>query len=108
MIPEPESLTIKDVLVVRKWPDEGLDNLASLVEQMGKPVIVLYGTEGVESYLAEEIARMFHEAYEELAPQYGYRTREASAKPWAEVPEQNRNLMIATVQEVLRRLGNRS
>lgn len=106
MIPEPETLPIKDVLVVRNWPNEGLDNLASLVHQMGKPVIVLYENEEVESYLAEEVARMFHEAYEALAPDFGYATREASAKPWEEVPEKNRNLMIATVKEVLRRLGN--
>lgn len=50
---------------------------------------------------AEEIARAFHEAYERLAPQYGYETREASAKPWDEVPENNRNLMIATVQALI-------
>jgi hypothetical protein len=46
---------------------------------------------------AEQIAQAFHEAYERLAPSFGYRTREASAKPWSEVPEQNRNLMVAVV-----------
>lgn len=50
---------------------------------------------------AEQIAQAFHEAYEALAPEHGYETREASAKPWAEVPEQNRGLMIATVQRLL-------
>lgn len=49
---------------------------------------------------AEAIAQRFHEAYERLAPSYGYRTREASAKPWAEVPERNRALMIAVAGEV--------
>ncbi|MDQ2785771.1 MAG: hypothetical protein M3Y58_12300 [Chloroflexota bacterium] len=48
----------------------------------------------------EEIAQQFHEAYERLAPDYGYKTREASAKPWAEVPEQNKRLMIAVAAEV--------
>lgn len=48
----------------------------------------------------EEIARAFHEAYERLAPSFGYKTREASAKPWSEVPEQNRNLMIAVVESL--------
>jgi hypothetical protein len=38
---------------------------------------------------------------ERLAPEYGYRTREASAKPWSEVPEQNRALMTATCVDVL-------
>jgi hypothetical protein len=49
---------------------------------------------------AEEIARVFHQTYEEQAPEFGYRTREASAKPWAEVPEDNRELMIATAHGV--------
>jgi hypothetical protein len=50
---------------------------------------------------AMAVARLFHETYERLAPDFGYRTREASAKPWDEVPEQNRALMVATVREVL-------
>ena len=50
---------------------------------------------------AEPIARAFHETYERLAPDHGYKTREASAKPWEEVPESNRNLMVAVVGELL-------
>jgi hypothetical protein len=50
----------------------------------------------------ERIAQAFHEAYERLAPLYDYRTREASAKPWDEVPEGNRLLMVATVAELIR------
>jgi hypothetical protein len=49
---------------------------------------------------AERVARAFHEAYERLAPEFNYETREASAKPWEEVPEQNRDLMIAVVVEL--------
>lgn len=52
---------------------------------------------------AEEIAQAFHETYERLAPGHGYETREASAKPWADVPEQNKGLMIAVVRELLRK-----
>ena len=48
----------------------------------------------------EAIARAFHEAYERLAPQFGYRTREASAVPWEDVPQANRDLMVATVASV--------
>ena len=54
----------------------------------------------------EAVARLFHETYERLAPEFGYRTREASAKPWDEVPEQNRALMVATVREVLAALDS--
>jgi hypothetical protein len=53
----------------------------------------------------EELARFFHETYERLAPEYQYETREDSAVPWDEVPEDNKRLMIATAAEVLRKLG---
>jgi hypothetical protein len=51
----------------------------------------------------EGIARAFHEAYEELAPEFGYRTREASAVPWEKVPNGNKALMMATVARLLER-----
>jgi hypothetical protein len=50
---------------------------------------------------AEALARRFHEAYERLAPAYGYRTREESAVPWEEVPETNRSLMVAVAAEII-------
>jgi aryl-alcohol dehydrogenase-like predicted oxidoreductase len=50
---------------------------------------------------ASELAQRFHETYERLAPSFGYSTREASAKPWAEVPENNRQLMTAVCAEIL-------
>ena len=50
---------------------------------------------------AENIARAFHESYERLAPEHGYETREASAKPWVEVPEQNKALMVAVAGDLL-------
>ena len=49
----------------------------------------------------ERIARAFHEAYEKLAPMFGYETREANAKPWIEVPTQNRELMKAVVSSLI-------
>jgi hypothetical protein len=50
---------------------------------------------------AESIAKLFHEAYERLAPAFGYETRVASRVTWEEVPERNRQLMIAVAGEVL-------
>jgi hypothetical protein len=50
---------------------------------------------------AELIAGAFHATYETLAPEHKYETREASAVPWADVPEDNKALMIATVQLLL-------
>ena len=54
---------------------------------------------------AEQIARLFHETYERLAPRYSYKTREASAVPWEQVPENNRRLMVAVAGRVARELG---
>jgi len=50
---------------------------------------------------AEAVAQAFHEAYERLAPSFGYETRRVSAVPWADVPAQNKALMVAVAQEVL-------
>lgn len=50
---------------------------------------------------AERLAQRFHETYERLAPDYGYTTRRDSAVPWADVPEQNKRLMIAVCAEIL-------
>lgn len=49
----------------------------------------------------ERIAKAFHDAYERLAPEFGYVTRKPSAVPWEDVPEANRKLMIAVVEEVV-------
>lgn len=59
-------------------------------------------------YDVAEVARLFHEHYDRLAPDYGYKTREESAVPWSEVPEANKQLMKATVQAVFESLGMRS
>lgn len=50
---------------------------------------------------AAAVAQKFHEAYERLAPAFGYETRKESAKPWAEVPAQNRELMTAVVAHLI-------
>ena len=50
---------------------------------------------------AEQLARLFHEIYEELAPAFAYQTRRASRKPWKNVPERNKQLMIAVAEKIL-------
>lgn len=52
----------------------------------------------------EELAILFHESYERLAPQFGYETRPESARAWMDVPEPNKSLMIAVAKEVIARL----
>ena len=49
----------------------------------------------------ERIAEAFHEAYEEVAPEFAYVTRTESAVPWDQVPEANRRTMLATVHKLL-------
>jgi hypothetical protein len=49
----------------------------------------------------DRIAREFHERYERLAPDFGYKTRDASAVPWDQVPEANANLMRGVVRSLL-------
>ena len=48
----------------------------------------------------EETARRFHDAYEELAPTFGYSTRPESRMSWDRLSEPMRSLMIATVRAV--------
>lgn len=54
---------------------------------------------------AERLAQMFHETYERLAPEHGYKTRERSAVPWQHLPADNKNLMIAVCGEILENIG---
>lgn len=51
---------------------------------------------------AEAIARAFHERYELLADQHGWKPQEETRAPWESLPEANRSLMIAVVRELLR------
>jgi hypothetical protein len=55
---------------------------------------------------AEKWAKDFHDTYERTAPRFGYETRKESAKPWEEIPEKNRKLMIAVCAEVLCRFAS--
>ncbi len=50
---------------------------------------------------AESVAQFFHEAYERLAPAFGYETNQATRVAWENVPERNKHLMIAVSAEVL-------
>lgn len=50
---------------------------------------------------AEQLARLFHETYERLAPKHSYQTRRASAVLWENVPANNKALMIEVAGEIL-------
>jgi len=53
---------------------------------------------------AEQVAKLFHETYERLAPAFGYVTRKSSRLKWDSVPQKNRALMVAVSQTVLNAL----
>lgn len=93
---DPRQMLIEIAVEARGGPENAeivrLDDFGRWATVDGKPWHEVY---------PEMIARAFHETYERLAPQHGYETREASAKPWEEVPEQNRALMVAVVGELL-------
>jgi hypothetical protein len=51
---------------------------------------------------ASYTAWLFHETYERLAPDFGYEVRpDVGQRPFSELPDNNRALMIATAQEVI-------
>jgi len=51
--------------------------------------------------VADRIAKWFHFYYESLAPSFGYETRQESAVPWRDVPEQNKALMRSVVETMI-------
>lgn len=51
----------------------------------------------------EIVAKFFHETYEKLAPDFGYKTRKDSNVDWKDVPDKNKKLMIAVAEKVIER-----
>lgn len=49
----------------------------------------------------EGIAKLFHDRYEYLAPNYGWKTQEQSAVPWDELPENQKDLMVHVVANLI-------
>ncbi len=49
----------------------------------------------------EELCVLFHDAYEKAAIGAGWETQERSRKPWADVPEANKETMRETIRIVL-------
>jgi hypothetical protein len=47
-----------------------------------------------------EVAQLFHAQYELLAPKHGYTSRFPGSQ-WADLPQNNRDLMIAVAEVVL-------
>lgn len=58
---------------------------------------------------ALELARFFHDAYEDVAVRRGYRVQNAPLTSWEDMPKKNRDLLVATCERVLKwlRTGSR-
>ena len=50
---------------------------------------------------AEQLAQFFHETYARLAPEHGRKMQSVPSKPWAEVREPHKSLLIAVAREML-------
>ena len=51
-----------------------------------------------------ELAQMFHDTHETLAPVH--KTKTAGVVPWTDVPENSRNLLVATCKVVIAYLAS--
>jgi hypothetical protein len=49
----------------------------------------------------EQMAKRFHDAYEHFAPLFGYETRAETKGEWEQLPENNKDLMVAVIRNVL-------
>jgi len=50
---------------------------------------------------AEELARTFHKEYEKLASRFNYETRKETKGDWENLPNNNKQLMIAVAEAVM-------
>ncbi len=53
-------------------------------------------------YTPESLAEKFHALYEDFATDCGYKTRDESAVPWADVPDKNKKLMVRVCRAILK------
>jgi hypothetical protein len=65
----------------------------------------LYAAAPSRRNLIERLCEAQHDAYEAAAVEAGWQTQEQSRKPWAEVPEANKQTMRASMRAVLRVLA---
>ena len=56
----------------------------------------------ISSFTSKDLAVMFHDTYERLAPKYGYETREETRE--FDEHSNNGKLMIATCDEIIKAL----
>lgn len=50
---------------------------------------------------AEQLAQFFHETYARLAPEFGRKVSQTPSKPWADVREPHKSILVAVAREML-------
>lgn len=105
LLPEAEwnQLSPDSQAKVKKWFEIATEHLQGMIDAAAPVAAQQISLEG-----PERLARAFHEAYERLAPSFGYETRKESSVPWEQVPEQNRKLMMAVCNEIMAALESRN
>jgi hypothetical protein len=80
-------------------------SVAMCVARVAMDAVVADGLRFVEptrlAAPAETLAILIHDTYEALAPEHDWQTQVETRTDWANVPENNRNLMIDVAQHVL-------
>ena len=81
-------------------PEPTIEERLGKIESQLSELIELLSCDDCDCESPEDMAKKFHEAYERLAPEFGYATKKDSAVHWDYVPKENKNLMIAVCKEL--------
>jgi hypothetical protein len=83
-------------LAAREEPQHAKTHEYEMPERVVRVLDLIMSSKDVDP-----IARAFHEAYEKLAPEWGYKTRPESAVPWEQVPAANKGLMCSVIHQLI-------
>ena len=101
-VPQLEALNIghhagyQAALAAREEPQHAKTHEYEMPERVVRVLDLIMSSKDVDP-----TARAFHEAYEKLAPEWGYKTRPESAVPWEQVPAANKGLMCSVIHQLI-------
>lgn len=90
------------VFIEGPWPLTTVEwqRMITILETF-RPGLVESGVTATPTIDIETACEVMHDAYEQAAVGAGWETQEASRKPWADVPEANKDTMRAAVSALL-------
>jgi len=96
------SMVLLDGRSYKPIPTELADRIeAALLREPPEPASFPTSLPLASKVWPADVAAKFHEVYERLAPSFGYQTRPETRKDWVDLPEGNKQLMMAVAKEVL-------